>query len=69
MRLFLVYSRQDETGLSAGMDALLADVDAEHPGFRSRVYVFGLTDYGARGWRNPLTANALKLRVKEILQL
>lgn len=67
--LFLLYSRQDEAGLSAGVDALLADVDAEHPGFRSRVHAFGLTDYGAREWRNPLTANALKLRVKEILEL
>ncbi len=52
-----------------GVDALLADVDAEHPGFRSRVHVFGLTDYGAREWRNPLTANALKLRVKAILDI
>lgn len=66
---FLLYSRQDEAGLGAGVDALLADVDAEHPGFRSRVHVFGLEDYGAREWRNPLTANALKLRVKEILDL
>jgi hypothetical protein len=66
---FLLYSRQDEAGLGAGLDALLADVDAEHPGFRSRVHVFGLEDYGAREWRNPLTANALKLRVKDILDI
>lgn len=66
---FLLYSRQDEAGLSAGVDVLLADVDAEHPGFRSRVHVFGLTDYGAREWRSPLTANALKLRVKDILDI
>ena len=66
---FLLYSRQPEAGLQAGVDDLLADVDREHPGFLSRVHVFGLPDHGSREWRNPLTANALKLRVKEILDL
>lgn len=66
---FLLYSRQPEAGLQTGVDDLFADVDREHPGFLARVHVFGLPDYGSREWRNPLTANALKLRVKEILDL
>jgi len=67
--LFLLYSRQPEGGLRSGVDDLLADVDEGHPGFLARVHVFGLPDHGAREWRNPLTANALKLRVKEILDI
>jgi len=66
---FLLYSRQPEAGLQSGVDDLLTDVDREHPGFLARVHVFGLPDHGSREWRNPLTANALKLRVKEILDI
>jgi len=66
---FLLYSRQPEAGLRAGVDGLLGDVEEEHPGFLSRVHVFGLPDHGSRMWRDPLTANALKLRVKEILDI
>ena len=67
--MFLLYSRQPETGLRSGVDGLLADVDEEHPGFLARVHVFGLPDHGSPLWRNPLTANALKLRVKDILDI
>ena len=66
---FLLYSRQPEAGLRSGVDGLLGDVEEEHPGFLSRVHVFGLPDHGSRMWRDPLTANALKLRVKEILDI
>jgi hypothetical protein len=66
---FLLYSRQPESGFNSAVDELLADVEEAHPGFRARVHVFGLTDHGSREWRNPLTANALKLRVKEILDI
>jgi len=66
---FLLYSRQPEAGLRAGVDDLLVDLDEEHPGFLARVHVFGLPDHGSRVWRNPLTANALKLRVKDILDI
>ena len=66
---FLLYSRQGEAGLRTGVDDLLADLDEDHPGFLARVHVFGLPDHGSRMWRNPLTANALKLRVKDILDI
>ena len=66
---FLVYSRQEEEELEQRMEDLLADLEAEHPGLMSRISVFGLFDYGPSSWLSPLTANPLKLRVKEILGL
>jgi hypothetical protein len=66
---FILYSRQSEAGIRTGVDELLSDLDEEHPGFLSRVDVFGLPDHGPPKWRSPLTANALKLRVKEILDI
>ena len=66
---FLVYSRSDDSWLSAQMDTLLMDLNAEHEGLRSRVFTFGLREYGEPRWGDPITANSLKLRVKEILEL
>ena len=66
---FLVYSRAEEEILEQNMRGLLADLEAEHPSLMSRIGVFGLRDYGPPSWLNPLTANPIKLRVKEILGL
>ena len=66
---FLVYSRAREEVLGQNMMDLLSDLDAEYPGLMSRVGVFGLSDYGPSSWLSPLTANPIKLRVKEILGL
>jgi len=46
----------------------LADLEIEHPGLLSRIDVFGLEDYGSYSWLSPITANALKLPVKEMLE-
>jgi hypothetical protein len=64
---FLIYSRAEEDALRGYVDELLADLEVQHPGLLSRTNVFGLVTHGPREWRSPLTANALKLRVKEIL--
>ena len=66
---FLVYSRAEEAILEQNMRGLLADLEAEHPGLMLRIGVFGLRDYGPPSWLSPLTANPIKLRVKEILGL
>ncbi len=66
---FLIYSRAAEATLRRRVDALVADLDAEHPGLLERVSVFGLDDYGSRSWLSPLTTNPLKLRVKQILAI
>ncbi len=65
---FLIYSRRYEEPLREQLDSLLADLEVEHPGLLSRIDVFGLYDYGVYSWLSPITANALKLRVKEILE-
>ena len=66
---FLVYSRAREEALGQNMKDLLSDLEAEYPGLMSRMSVFGLSDYGPSSWLSPLTANPIKLRVKEILGL
>ncbi len=66
---FLIYSRQEEARLRRSVDELLSDRERDHPGLLARIEVFGLDDYGHRDWRSPLTANPLKLRVREILGL
>src|SRR5437879_909853 len=50
--------------------ALMADVDAQHPGLLARITVFGTPDHGGGPhWRDPVTAGELKLAVKRILRL
>ncbi|MDX1623265.1 MAG: adenylate/guanylate cyclase domain-containing protein [Gemmatimonadota bacterium] len=66
---FLVYSRQPEEQLRQRLETLLAPVERKHPGILDRVRAFGVTDYGPPRWKNPMTANRLKLAVKEILEL
>ena len=66
---FLVYSRANEEALGQNMRNLLSDLEAEYPGLMSRMGVFGLLDYGPPSWLSPLTANPIKLRVKETLGL
>ena len=65
---FLIYSRRTEAALQKDIDSLMANLKSEHPGLLSRIDVFGVDDYGPRSWLSPVTANALKLRVKEILK-
>ena len=65
---FLIYSRRTEAALQKDIDNLMASFESEHPGLLSLIDVFGVDDYGPRNWLSPVTANALKLRVKEILK-
>ncbi|HBH82637.1 MAG: hypothetical protein A2X03_09985 [Bacteroidetes bacterium GWA2_40_15] len=65
---FLIYSRRKEIILREEVDSLFADLEVVHSGLLSRIDVFGVDDYGPWSWLSPLTANALKLRVKEILK-
>ncbi len=69
---FLIYSRGETAVVRTALEELLADLEADHPGVLARISVFGLGDYGPLGevgWRTPLVANPLKLRVKEMLGL
>jgi len=56
------------TGLA--LAALLADVEAQHPGLLARITEFGTPQHGGGPhWRDPVTAGELKLAVKRILRL
>jgi len=66
---FLIYSRRPETRLQSQVEELLSDLEAEHPGFLSRITVFGISDYGPLDWLHSITASKLKLVVKEELGL
>ncbi len=66
---FLVYSRAREPDLRERVDQLLGELESAHAGLIARVSVFGLNDYGPPSWLSPLTADPLRLRVREILGL
>ena len=63
---FLIYSRRGEILLQSHVEELLSDLEAEHPGFLSRIRVFGVNSYS---WLDSITASELKLAVKEELGL
>ncbi|MFC2125554.1 adenylate/guanylate cyclase domain-containing protein [Bacteroidota bacterium] len=64
---FLIYSRAKEDSLEQRVNTLLLDLDIQHPDLLSRIYVFGLLDYGKPSLKDPVVANSLKLRIKQIL--
>ena len=66
---FLIYSRARDDSLRFWVDTLLAAVERAHTGELRKVSTFGLLNYGTPHWRDPATAAALKLRVKQILEL
>ena len=75
---FLIYSRlrdgecvvgHCETRLRFALDSVFAATYAADPTLRSRIHAFGVKDYGLPHWRDPATSNALKLRVRKLLQL
>jgi len=63
---FLIYSRRGEILLQSQVEELLSDLEVEHPGFLSRIRVFGVSSYS---WLDSITASELKLAVKEELGL
>ncbi len=66
---FLVYSRASEDWLQTKMDGVLETSLAKYPGLSDRVEIFPVIEYGEPNWSDPLTAQAMKLRVKSILDL
>jgi hypothetical protein len=79
---FLIYSRglppwgsscaadrSCERHLRATVDSVLAKDYREYRTLKSRITVFGIRDYGEPYWRDPLVANAFKLRVRKLLDI
>ncbi len=66
---FLVYSRASRKWLSDKMDLVLKDIYAQDPALRQRIDIFPLLEYGEPKWQDPASAQAIKLKVKDMLQL
>lgn len=66
---FLVYSRAGEGWLKGKMDEVLAELYADNPDLKNRIFIFPLLEYGEPEWMDPGSSQAMKLRVKELLEL
>lgn len=66
---FLVYSRASQDWLDGNMNIILEELYKEVPGLKDRVDIFPLLEYGEPNWKDQSSAQAIKLKVKEILEL
>ena len=66
---FLIYSRMQPDSLTASFRAMLGDLPQRFPKLESRLHLFALIEHGTPHWKDPATAAALKLRVKQLLSL
>jgi hypothetical protein len=66
---FLIYSRAPGDSLRLWVNRLLQPAESAYPGTLARVSTFGVTDHGPPRFRDPVTAGALKLRIKSLLGL
>jgi hypothetical protein len=48
---------------------VMGDVPQRYPGLPARVQLFSVVEHGTPHWKDPATATALELRVKELLHL
>ena len=66
---FLIYSRASDTWLDNKMDLLLEDLRADNPDLDARIDIFPLLEYGEPNWMDQTSAQAVKLKIKDILEL
>ncbi|MEP3889637.1 MAG: winged helix-turn-helix domain-containing protein [Hellea sp.] len=66
---FLVYSRADHDWLEGNMNIVLKDLYAQHPTLKTRIDIFPLLEYGEPNWKDPGTAQGIKLKIKDMLDL
>ena len=66
---FLIYSRASQEWLSGKVGVILEELSGQHPGLTERVEVFALYAHGEPLWQDPNTAQALKLKIRDILAL
>jgi len=66
---FLIYSRMQPDSLRESFRAMLGDLPQRFPKLPPRLHLFALIEHGTPHWKDPATAAALKLRVKELLSL
>ena len=66
---FLVYSRASDDWLDGNMDIILEKLYSKHPELKDRVDIFPLLEYGEPYWRDQGPAQAIKLKIKDMLEL
>jgi len=66
---FLLYSRMPPDTLRVSFREMMGDLPQRYPGLPERVHLFMVAEHGTPHWKDPATAAALKLRVKELLEL
>ena len=66
---FLIYSRFPADTLPAILRETWGDLLARKPGLASRIHAFPVQQYGPPRWRDPATGTALKMKVKDLLDL
>jgi hypothetical protein len=66
---FLVYSRMPPEVFATSFTEMLGDLPKRFPDLPARIHTFAVTTHGTPHWKDPSTAAALKLRVKELLEL
>jgi len=65
----LIYSRMSPDTLAQSYRKMLGELPQRFPSLTTRLSTFSLVAHGTPHWKDPATAAALKLRVKEILGL
>lgn len=66
---FLVYSRASNSWLDRNMNAVFEAVYAENPELKERIEIFPLLEYGEPYWKDQESAQGVKLKIKDMLQL
>lgn len=66
---FLIYSRAGNAWLDGNMNIVMEELYAQNPELRTRIDIFPIMEYGKPEWKDQATAQALKLKIKDMLQL
>jgi DNA-binding SARP family transcriptional activator len=66
---FLIYSRKQPDTLAMELRDMLGDLPRRFPHLAGRIHTFAVRAHGTPHWKDPATAAAFKLQVKELLAL
>lgn len=66
---FLIYSRAGQDWLDGNMNIILEEAYTQNPELKARIDIFPLLEYGEPNWKDQATAQGIKLKIKDILEL
>ncbi len=64
---FLIYSRFPPDSLSMRFNEMMGELPRTHPELNQRMHMFSVVEFGTPHWKDPATAAAFKLQVKQLL--